>query len=188
MMPSCDFYALPDDVAEVVDFITSQPGWVLLESNSRPDQPLRHFGIAAAFLDAFDLTTEDAYLSLYSPSFGGALVEEHMDFSPGAVPGARGRTTARGWGLIQVYLLCPRNGQIRPSHTGHNSEARARRWESVYESLGPASAWNWHEVDRASRRLNQFIRGRATSRAGSRVILPRAAAAVASGIPLAANA
>jgi hypothetical protein len=188
-MPTCDFYALRNDFLSILDFIFNQPGWVLVEGSSRPDQPLRRFASRSEVDLAIELGVEDAYLALHAPSMRAPIVEQGITFKPGAVPGAYGRTNAGGWGLIQVYMISPRKNQIRPSHTGHNSEARARKWEPIYShELGAVEAWDWREVERISSRLNRFIRHLAIGKERSRVILPAAAGAVKDGAALALNA
>jgi hypothetical protein len=188
-MPTCDFYAARDDSLTIVDFIFDQPGWVLSENSSRHDLPLRKFASPSEVTDAIELGVEDAYLALHAPSMRAPIIERKITFNPGAVPGTHGRTDAVGWGLIQVYLISPRKKQIRPSHTGHNSERRARKWEPIYaDELGTVDAWDWREVERISSRLNRFIRRLAVGKERSRVILPAAAAAVAGGATLALNA
>jgi hypothetical protein len=186
-MPNCDFYGLGDDFVHILEFVFEQPGWTIVESASRPDLPLRRFDSAPSVLAAFNLETEDAMLQLHAASAGGAISEHEIVFRPGAVAGL-GRTTSQGWGLVQVYLRASPSGPIRPSHTNHNSEARARRWSStLVERLGPVEAWDWREVERVSGRLNGFIRGHAASRSGGRAIMPIASAAVAGGRRLAPN-
>ena len=188
-MPSCSFYATGDDFGRILDFIFDQLGWALVESASRHDLPLRHFTSRSDLTDAFDLAVTDAYLLLHAPSMGPAIMERSITFKPGYVPGARGRTDAEGWGLIQLYLMAPRKGLIRPSQTGHNSAARSHAWESTAGGrLGPVDAWDWREVERISARLNRKIRSLAVGKDGSRVILPAASAAVSLGASLALNA
>jgi hypothetical protein len=188
-MPNCDFYATGDDFVRILDFLFEQPGWILIESASRNDQPLRRFGSPSEVLGSVDLAIADAHLWLYAPALGGEVVERKVTYRAGAVAGALGRTLAEGWGLIQLDLAAARDGSIRPSHTGHNSQARAHGWEATYlDRLGPVDAWDWLEVVRTSSRLNRFIRGLAMGKSGSRPILPMAATAVAQGAVLAANA
>lgn len=182
-MPNCDFYAAGDDFRAILDFIFAQPGWLLGERYSVPDQPLRRFHSASEVFEAYDLSDSDAPLFLYTPELGGSITEDRIDFRPGSMGEAKGRWEANGWGLMQLDLEAFRKGQIGASHTNHNSEARARLWEPG----GDIDTWNWPEVTRVSRRLNHHIRRLGVSRSGSRVILPEAAARVAEGAVLAAN-
>jgi hypothetical protein len=187
-MPNCDFYAAGEDFRGILEFVFAQPGWTLVELASVPDQPLRRFQSADPLIGAHDLPRDGAWLQLYSPDMGGNIIERHIEFNPGAVGDAKGRTDSAGWGLIQLYLVGERDGRIGLSHTNHNSEARARLWEPIsMEALGPVRAWNWTEVARTSGRLNRHIRGMAVDKSSSRVILPHAAARVADGAALAPN-
>jgi len=187
-MPNCDFYATGEDFRGILEFVFAQPGWTLVELASVPDQPLRRFYSADAFMDAHDVARDGALLQLYSPDMGGSIIERRIDFTPGAVGDAKGRTDSTGWGLIQLYLSGERDGRIGLSHTNHNSEARARQWEPISgDELGPVNAWDWTEVARISRRLNRHIRGLAVDKSGSRVILSNAAAGVARGASLSPN-
>jgi hypothetical protein len=159
-MPNSDFYAVGVDFGAVLDFIFEQPGWILVESSSRPDMPLQRFSSTAAVLRAVDPNSHDVSFELYSPAMGGGIVEHAVRFTPGAVTEKAGRMDARGWGLIQLHLRSSRGGPIRPCNTGHNSERRARAWEVTYlAELGSVSQWNWREVERISRRLNSYIGG-----------------------------
>jgi hypothetical protein len=186
-MPNCDFYAAGGDFRIVLDFVFEQPGWILVELASVPDQPLRRFESSQALLDAYDLEQSYAYMHLYAPELSGGISERAITFRPGAVGDAKGRTVSEGWGLIQLYLSGSQGGLIRLSHTNHNSETRARSWERTHPELGLVSAWDWREVSRASSRLNRHIRRSAVAKSGSRVVLPEAATRAAQGVELLLN-
>ena len=69
------------------------------------------------------------------------------------------------------------------SHSNHNTEARARKWLEIHRELGPIEIWNWRETAEVSSALNRFIRTKlATTKLGSRPVLPDAAAAFAEGL------
>lgn len=101
------------------------------------------------------------------------------ELNPGALGDATFRFACEGWGLIQLFLRTPRDGQLPVSHTNHNSAARARAWAPTYPELGDPDLWDWRQVARASRRLNRHIQGLAVAKDGSRPVLP---AAYASGL------
>ena len=186
-MPNCDFYAAGEDIRFILEFVFEQPGWMLIENASEDDMPLRRFYSTAEVLTVYDRAPATALLQLYAPEMRGPIMENRVIYRPGAVPGATGRTDARGWGLIQLYLAVADEQSIGLSHTNHNSEGRARAWEPHYAELGPVDAWDWTAVTRVSRRLNYQIRRAAVGRASGRVILPEAAARVSRGAVLAAN-
>jgi hypothetical protein len=178
-MPNCDFYAFSEDVADVLGFVFAQPGWELHELASRPDSPVRVLRSSAEASDAFDYLHEDGLFHIYSPDMKGYVVHKKILFKPGAVPGASFRFSTEGWGLIQLYFgsLRPNQG-LRPSHTNHNSLARARKWSASVPELGDPERWDWSAISRASGRLNRFLRNRAVAKHGSRPILPGAHAAL----------
>ena len=186
-MPNCDFYAVDEDFVPILDFIFTQPGWILVESASRHDQPLRRFHSTVAVLSAFDLSQETAHLMLYAPETRGSVVERPVIFKPSAVRGAIGRTDAAGWGLIQFYLSPGSAERIGLSHTNCNSEYRARAWEGTLKDLGPVDEWDMGVVKRVSERLNRRIRSLAVRREGSRPVLLMAAQRVTAGAALARN-
>ncbi len=181
-MPNCDFYACGGDAVEVVRFVLSQPGWSLWELASRPDCELRQFSTEAELLQVYDVSSESALFNLHAPEMGGSVIPQRITFNPGAVPDATFRVDSGGWGLIQLYLEAPRDGKLRASHTNHNSQKRALKWEPTYlDRLGPVDAWDWKAVSRVSSRLNRFIRSRATSKSGTRFVLPCAQDASSQG-------
>jgi hypothetical protein len=187
-MPNCDFYAVDRDFAPIFDFIFAQTGWVVVESASREDEPLRRFHSTAEVFAAFDLAREAAHLMLYAPETGGSIREEQVGYRPGAVRGAMGRTDARGWGLVQLDLDPGSTDRVGLSHTNCNSESRARAWEDTLgDRLGPVDDWKMIEVKRVSERLNREIRRLGVRKEGSRAVLPLAAQRVAAGATLALN-
>jgi hypothetical protein len=184
-MPNCDFYGVEEDFDQILDFVFAQPGWVLVELSSAPDQALRTFRSRVELTAVHEVGTAQALFNLHASSMAAPIVERRVTFKPGAVPGALGRTDSAGWGLIQLYLGPTVDGEIRLSHSNHNSRTRALAWESLYlDDLGPVQAWDWNEVERVSSRLNRFIRRIAVDKVGSRVILPGAARTWASGFTL----
>ena len=181
-MPNCDFYVVGDDTRSVLDFVFSQRGWALYELSSRPDSPLRKFDSTEAVTAVFDLPNTDVRFHLCAQEMGGRVREKRIVFKPGAVPGASFRFDSQGWGLVQLYFVAPRDGKLKASHTNHNSELRARRWEPTYaDEPDRVDDWDWKAVERTSARLNRFIRGVALSKVGSRPVLPMAHRAHAQG-------
>lgn len=182
-MPNCDFYAMPEDAEELFRFVFSNASWQLLEAYSRCDQPLRTFDTAATALDALERNGRASFgLVLYAPEMGGRVEQRRITLNADAVPGATFRYSSEGWGLIHLQLEPARNGRLHASHTSHNTEKRARLWESTYPELTAVESWDWRAVSRVSSRLNRFIRSRAPSKSGSRPVLPVAHAAIGRGL------
>jgi hypothetical protein len=112
----------------------------------------------------------------------GRVYEKRIVFNLGAVPGATFRYDARGWGLIQLYFVAQRDGKLKASHTNHQSETGARRWEPIFmDEPDRVDDWDWGGVQRTSASLNRFIRATAPSKFGSRPVLPSAHEARARG-------
>jgi hypothetical protein len=174
-MPNCDFYALPDDCREVLDFIFRQPGWLLHEHASAHDSTVRIFDSVESIMSAFQFGDAPLYFQLHAPEMKGRVVHQRVTFQPAAVPGASFRYDTHGWGLIQLYF-----GSVRPdrsltnSHTNHNSESRARKWAGTYTEVGDPSDWDWPAVERTSGRLIRYIRKIAPDKQWSRPVLPAA--------------
>ncbi|MBX3172403.1 MAG: hypothetical protein KF760_33675 [Candidatus Eremiobacteraeota bacterium] len=174
-MPLCQFYAAAADHRAVLEVVFSLKGSSLWELASRHDQPLREFRHTEEVLAAFDLNREGANFHLYHPSMGGRVHHKRVTFHPGAVPGATYRYDSVGWGLIQFYLRAPKNARLSPCHTNHNSEKRARAWQTTYaDELGEVQDWNWDAVQSLSSRLNRGIRKLGVAKFGTRPILPAA--------------
>jgi len=174
-MPNCDFYALPDDCREVLDFIFRQPGWLLHECFSAHDSTVRIFDSVDSIMSAFHLGDERLYFDLHAPEMKGRVIHQRVTFNPGAVPGATFRYDTRGWGLIQVYFgFLKQDGSLTNSHTNHMSESGARKGADVWAEIGDPSDWDWRAVARTSGRLNRFIRKLAAGKQWSRPVLPAA--------------
>jgi hypothetical protein len=181
-MPNCDFYALAQDSARVLEFIFAQPGWVLYELASRPDQTTRVFRSTGAVLEAFRVGEIETHFQLYAPEMRGRVLHTRIDFRPGAVPGASHRFATEGWGLIQVYFgALKKEGTLTPSHTNHNRHTRANAWAPHTPALGDPDDWDWPAVVRTSGRLVRFIKRISAGKEGSRPVLPSAHAAIAEG-------
>ena len=179
-MPNCDFYAAPTDVEAVLSFVFENPSWTLWELASRHDAPLRSFRDLATLNAAFELGAQDLYLQLHAPEMGGQVHSKRINFTPGAVKGASHRFDSSGRGLIQLYLVVPRDDTLSNCHTNHNSEKGARKWE-IPDDVDRVDDWDWQGVGRVSSRLNRFIRSIAVAKHGPRPVLPAAQALVESG-------
>ncbi len=129
--------------------------------------------------------THSALLQLWPVAASDNVTVRRVDLDPKRCGGHTFRYRIEGWGLIQLYLGGTGPKGIVASHTNHNSEKRARAWEGESDSLGPVSRWDWREVVRVSSQINRHIRTNlAVGKQQSRPILPEAAVAEASGIPL----
>jgi hypothetical protein len=194
-MPNCDFLAAGPDHRAVLEFVLGQADCRVYELYSEFDQPLFEFRTLADFEKHYSIldwnalhSRQSMLLQLYPPNASGKFVKHRIALDSRRCKGATFRYESSGWGLIQLYLQSPikRTGKqwLEASHTNHNSERRARAWESTYPELGPVSAWNWPVVTSFSRRLNRYIHKLAVAKIGSYAVLPFAAQLKKSGIPL----
>jgi len=186
-MPQCDFYAFGADFTPILEFVFAQRGWVLVESASRNDLPLRRFESTTEVLAAFDLGRETAHLLLHAPESRGSIRERRITYEPvyARRSGAIGRTDANGWGLIQLYLDPGSPELIGRSFSNCHTESSARVKEFAYvDQLGPVNDWDMAEVKRASERLNRQIRRLGVRKEGSAAVLPMAAQLTEAGADL----
>lgn len=182
-MPNCDFYAVPEDWLQIVQFIFTNDGWILYELSSEFDAKVRAFRSLDAVKAILRPDHESYEFQLYSPAMGGRVEFRKITLRPGAIPGKTFRYSTEGWGLIQFYVHQPRDGKLRPCHTNHNSVRRAETWAPVRDvqvAAGPDD-WNWRHVSSMSNRLNRYIRKLGVAKRGSRAILPAAQLGLESG-------
>lgn len=191
-MPTVEFYAVQADTAKLLEFVSAETDCRLYEAYSVPGQPLREFTSAAEALAAYPLDHGERRVSraqffLWSPSTGPEPVRRRIELRPGVAEGATHRFTLEGWGLIQLLAGGVRERRIERSRIAHNSEARARAWESTdADRSGPVDAWDWKALDRLAGRLVYHVRRRlAADKHGSSPVLPGAQARRASGFELA---
>lgn len=187
-MPNCDFYALDDDFALVLDFVFSQDEWELHELSSEANHVVRVFRSTREVLGGCALGRGLSCFQIYSPEMAGQPLHRRIDFKPGAVPGATHRFSTEGWGLVQLYFGFMRTGDgLTPSHTNHNSVVRAKSWSPLRSELGSPDEWDWAGVARVSGRLVRFLQKQRAARHGSRPVLPGADRAVRAGARLLLN-
>jgi hypothetical protein len=172
-MPHLAFYAAPDDVPFIIEFVLQDCR--VFESYSAPDKSLRGLATPVEVRDAFERSA-GLGLMIYSPSMKGQFTIERFDLKPGAIPGKSWRERISGWGLIQMELRGVRDGALAPSFTNHNTDKRARAWERTYPQLPPVQEWDFGEVTRISRRINRHIASLGVGKDGPRPVLPGAEA------------
>lgn len=182
-MPNCDFYAVPEDWLQIVQFIFTNDGWLLYELSSEFDAKVRAFRSVDEVKAIVRPDHESYEFQLHSPQMGGRVEFRKITLRSGAVPGKTFRYSTEGWGLIQFYVHQPRDGQLRPCHTNHNSLRRAETWAPVrdVQLMGGPEGWDWRQVSSTSNRLNRYIRKLGVAKSGSRPILPGAQARLESG-------
>ncbi|MEM6256268.1 MAG: hypothetical protein AAF821_25420 [Cyanobacteria bacterium P01_D01_bin.156] len=178
-MSNCEFYAIRDDILNVLDFIYAETDCHVFEKSSEFGQELREFTSTKQLAEVFNLglchgkQKYSALLQLYTPSASDNFVIQKIALNPKYCSGHTFRYEASGWGLIQLYLGGISERGIHHSHTNHNSEKRAQKWESIYfDQLGSVDTWNWKQLSKVSRKIRYHIRNRlAVGKWGSRPIL-----------------
>jgi hypothetical protein len=178
-VPNCDFLATKSDIEAVLGYVFASCEFTVYEAYSEPEAELRTFGNAAELAKLYPLglcqgTAPSVLLHLVAKN-SGAVTVERFALEPIKCNGKTYRYRSSGWGLIQLHLggIGPKG--LVPSHTNHNSQARALKWAPTYPELPSPSTWNWQAVQAASSKLNRFIRKQAVSKEGNRLVLPEAA-------------
>src|SRR5687768_2865752 len=117
-MANLDFYALADDLRDLIQFLLSDTDVIIYEKSSEYDQLARAFRSLSEIEGAFSLGTfRSAYLQLWSPSVMVEPVFRRIELT--AVPGYSFRYAVEGSGLIQLYFDGIQEGVIYHSHYGH---------------------------------------------------------------------
>ena len=189
-MPNCDFYATASDIEDVLNFVFGLEGIAIFEHYSPFDQSLVQFHSPADISRRYADTgvckgnAPSVLLAICPVSHMENKQVKRITLKPGKASGASFREVIEGWGLIQLQIGGVGPKGIVHSHTNHNSEARAKKWESTYPDLGPVADWDFRLVSSISGRINRHIRDNlAVTKIGSRPVLEDAKARIDSGIP-----
>lgn len=178
-MANFDFYALGDDLRDLIQFVFSETNVVIYELSSQFDCEVRQFRSLPELEVVFQLGAYRAgHLQLWSPSVMAQPVIRRITLT--GVPGHTFRFAVEGAGLMQLYLDGIRDGVIYHSHFGHWNEAGARE-----RSMHPADDCDWPALRKLSGRIQRYIRGRLSSaKLYSRPVLRQCLAAVQQGAGL----
>ncbi|MCG6142730.1 hypothetical protein [Leptospira mtsangambouensis] len=178
-MPNCDFYANSTDFQLIINFILKDLECKIYESYSDYEKPISEFHSFEELNDKYSILKNEmknnVYLQIYNPKASKNLKFRKIELDPNKCDGFKFRYSCDGWGLIQLYLGKLENNILKNSHTNHNSEKRASKWENIHEnSLGKIHEWDWKIVNSTSRKLNRFIKNQSKDKINSRYILPEA--------------
>ncbi len=189
-MPNCDFYATPDDHEGILSWLFAEKMCHVYKLASDYERPLQRFYSSAEVLAQFDRTYSNGEkwkcvtLQLYVLGTGSEFTPRRVPLNPKYCHGTTFRYAADDWGLVQLYLgTLTRNG-LGKSHTNHNTQVRAKAWESVVNNLSSVDSWDFKTVTAFSSRLNREIRKRSSEKHGSCAVLPGALKLLQSGIAL----
>ena len=186
-MPNCDFYAAETDIEQVLSWVFENLECRVFEMYSPLDQCLTEYKSVAdiKWSEAFSKLGRGGsplHLALWPVKASSEVTEKRISLNPAKCNGHTFRYTLTGWGLIQLYFGGVKNKGMEHSHTNHNSEKRADKWESTNaDEMGDPKQWNWREVTSTSSKLNRYIRKLATSKIGSRSVLPCAHKVIENG-------
>jgi len=190
-VPNLDFYAVGADFDEVLNYVFKVSACRVFESDSPPGEEIAEFNSIAEISTRYPIgicrgSGASVLLQLVPPSATAHFSIRRVALLPDVNQGHTFRYAVAGWGLIQLYLGGEGPHGLVASHTNHNTESRARRWQDLHRELGSVENWNWREIDRVSSRFNRFIRTKlAVSKNGSRPVLPNASEAISKGAQLA---
>lgn len=172
------FFATADDLKDLLGFVFAEPGLVVYEAYSRPDQPLRTFHKLPQLLDAFpDLGREHVLLRIWSKSVGAPPEPRRFELNPEAVPGFSHRHVIEDMALMQIDLPKQDEPFMRHATLSHFNEAGAKA------KFGEAAAaYDWAALRKASGRIQRHIsRHLAVAKVANIDVLPGAMEQVAQG-------
>ncbi len=160
-LPNYDFYAYGSDHEVLLEYLLDAMPCRIFELASRPGRNVMEFRSLGDFEERFNISdwNDDFHTPLILqilPIDAGGKVEFERVAHDADQFGERTfhyRTT--GLGLIQLYLSGVVHGELRESHTSHNSETHAR---NVATRTDDAANWNWDAINSFSRKLNRYIR------------------------------
>ncbi len=174
-MANLDFYALADDLRDLIRFLFGETDIVIYELSSATDHEVRQFRSLSELETVFQLGNfRAAYLQLWSPSVMAQPVLRRVALT--GVPAHTFRYAVEGAGLIQLYLDGVKDGIIHHSHYGHWNEAGARE-----RSLHPAEDCDWPALGKLSGRIQRHIRRIAAAKLRARPVLQHCLASVQRG-------
>jgi len=189
-MPNCDFYGVRSDHEQLLDWLLREGTCEIYELGSIDERPLRQFHDSGEILSQFDRRfamgrkPDRVYLQLYVLGAGPPFVPTRVELDPKACRGAKFRYSAKGWGLVQLYLGTETRAGVSDSHTNHNTERGLKAWAYEDSHLMEIARWDFRKITAFSSRLNRKIRKMSMARLGSFPILPGALMLWQNGQPL----
>ncbi len=179
-MANLNFFAVRNDMLDLLSFIYSETDCVVFESYSRYDAELRQFASVQQLDAAYPVGSNphgNGYaitLQLHSPSVAAPPHVKRISLS---VPGHSFRYCVESAGLMQLYLGGAYDGLISQSHFGHWNEAGARQ-----RCISPADEVNWVLQRSLSGKIQRHIKNRLShAKVQSRYILTHAFSELQSG-------
>jgi len=189
-MPNCDFYAVPNDHQQLLDWLFREGTCRLFELYSDFEKPLREFCSVEEVMSLFSRAYSNGkmwdtlHLRLYVLDAGPSIVPRRVKLDPKACNGATFRYAAEGWGLVQLYLAAEGTDGLKNSHTSHFSLKRAGTWASTIPESQPIALWDFKRITAFSSRLNRQIKKMSVATIGRRAVLSGALGLWEKGIAL----
>lgn len=182
------FFASEADKLQLLDFLFQEADLQVFDSYSPYGQGIREYKKTAEVTSAFDLKTGGQFavsLSLWAPSFLGAVRVEKITLNPKYCKGHTFRYSSAGLGLLHLHLGGEQNSVQRYSNLAHVSQKKAMAINSNLPYAEKASSWNWTEITKAGRQLKYVIHQQmSVDKRGNMGILPGAAERQKRGIIL----
>jgi len=177
-LPNLDFYAIGEDLHELLSFIYTHTDIVAFDSYSDFDKEVRRFESVQQIEAVHRLGAHPAiHLQLWSPAVMINPIIRRIELTGSD---QAFRYAVEGAGLMQLYPDGVKDGLIYHTHFGCWSEAGARK-----RSIHPADDCDWRELSKVFGRLHRQIRREmAAAKLGGRPVLTHAFAAVLEGCRL----
>jgi hypothetical protein len=176
-----DFFAVREDLALVLDYVYSETDLRVFESYSELGRELREFRSVDELVAAYPLGEDPGgngsaiLLMLWSPSVMRELRISRIELDPAHCNGHTFRHRIDGGGLIAFYPGGLSGRVITRTHLGHQSQARAAKWQAD-EGI------DWAALKSLGGRIAHHVRKRlATGKAHGACVLPAAMRLAAAG-------
>src|SRR4051812_1317193 len=133
-LASLDFFAVREDILDILGFLYSETDFRVFELASRFGQELREFRSAEEVERVFPIGLDvhghgfGSTFHLWSPTVMHRLDIQRVALDPRRCEGHTHRYELVGGALVQLYLGGVHGRVITKSHYGHNSRERAEKW------------------------------------------------------------
>lgn len=173
-----DFFASRSDKVRLLEFLLGETDLRIFDSYSEYEKKAREYKSVGDITGRFDLENGGKFavtLALWSPRFSERLFFKQIKLDPRRCQGSDFRYATSGLGLIHLHFGGIEKRFLNVSHIGHQSEKRAKAWESTIQYGDRASRWNWNEIASSARKLKSTIHNKwAVDKIGSVGVLPGA--------------
>lgn len=179
-MPNCDFYGALEDHRVLLDAIFETNECEIYELASDFGKPLTKFAGTDQVLAQFDRhypsgePWHSVHLQLVHLNAGTVFKPRRISLDPKSCDGFKFRYEASGFGLIQLYLEVPQDGDLQNSHTNHASAKREARTAACHRTKAEFELCDFDKITKYSSKLNRIIKKLAVGTLARRPVLPAA--------------